>query len=217
MKALCPVFLMFFLTVNVSSQAIVNSVVTTGVEVIEKEWRVERHNPLLEENTLRIVDEMNQAEMNRRQLQQRQNTTRSRTIIPPERIPDPIPEPEPESENTEISVRYIYEVKFKNTGEKAIQAIIWDYVFFESGTEKEVGRRRFLSKVNIPAGKTKNLVVRTAFPPTGSINAKNAGKKLRDQFSEQIVIQGIQYADGSQWQAAAAANATALTPTKQIP
>lgn len=206
MKALCPVLLLFLAAVNASGQAVVNSVVMPNLEVIEKEWRVEKHNPMLDDNPLRLVDEINQAEINRRT--PRQNTARTRQLLP-EPTPDPIPEPDVVT--TEISTRYVYQVKFKNTGDKAIKTLTWDYVFSEPGTQNEVGRHRFVSKVNISPGKTKNLVMRTGSPPTGSINAKNAGKKLREQYAEQVVVQGIQYADGSVWLAAAAAT-TAKPP-----
>jgi hypothetical protein len=44
--------------------------------------------------------------------------------------------------------------------------------------------------------------MRSGTPPTGTIDASNAGKKSRDQYSEQIVIQRVGYADGSVWQTA---------------
>ena len=213
MKVLSQVLLLFLFAASVLSQTVADSVVTPNVEVIQKQWRVERHNPLLDEKPLRLVDEINQQEINRRN--QRQNSIRARQMMPLEPPPEPMAETEPEQPG-EITTRYIYEVKFRNNGEKVIQALIWDYVFSEPGTDKEVGRRRFVSKANISPGKTKNLVLRTAAPPTGAINAKNAGKKLREQYSEQVVIQGIHYADGSVWQAATAAGNRAVKPTKPL-
>ena len=39
------------------------------------------------------------------------------------------------------------------------------------------------------------------FLPIGTVDAKKAGKASRDQYSEQVVIRRIEYADGSVWQA----------------
>ena len=110
--------------------------------------------------------------------------------------------PAPETGRRGLSVTYIYEVKVRNTGEKEIRTLIWEYVFFEPGTERELGRRRFVSRESIGPGKTRNLVLRSASSPTGTIDASKAGKKSRDEYSEQVVIQRIEYADGSVWQAA---------------
>ena len=61
-------------------------------------------------------------------------------------------------------------------------------MFFEPGTQREVGRRQFISKENIEPGKTKTLVIRTPLPPTDTIDSSKADKKSRNQYSEQIVI-----------------------------
>jgi hypothetical protein len=196
MKILYPVFLLFAFIAAVSGQTF-DSVIASNVEVIQKQWRVEKYNPMLERNPLQIAEEMNQAEVTRRQSIRQAN--RGQPAIPPD--PTIIDPTEIDTASLEVSTKYVYEVKVKNNSVKEIQSIIWDYVFSEPGTEKEVGRRRFISRINISPGKTKNLQVRTAFPPTGAINAKNADKKLREQYAEKIVIQQIQYADGSNWQA----------------
>ena len=100
-----------------------------------------------------------------------------------------------------LSVRYLYEVKVRNTGVKSIRTLIWDYVFFEPATERELGRRRFVSKVRVSPGRTKNLVMESTSPPTLTIDAAKVGQNSQDQFSEQVVIQRVEYADGSVWRA----------------
>ena len=117
------------------------------------------------------------------------------TSSPAVRVPDP------EAEHRGITVTYVYEVKVRNTGKKAIRKLTWEYVFFEPGTELEVGRRLFESEVSISPGRTRNVIMRSALPPRGSIDARRADKKSRDKYSEQVVIQRVQYADGSVWQA----------------
>jgi hypothetical protein len=97
-------------------------------------------------------------------------------------------------------------VKIKNTGAKVIEKMNWDYIFFEPGTEKEVGRILFESeRVNLGPGKTKQLSISTVYPPANTINVNNTGRKFRDQYSTQIVIQSIEYTDGTLWEAASKA------------
>ena len=100
------------------------------------------------------------------------------------------------------AVTYVYEVKIRNTGEKRIRTLTWEYVFFEPGTELEVGRRRFVSKVPHWPRQNRDVVMRSTSPPTGTFDAAKAGKKSSDQYAEQVVIQSVVYADGSVWQAA---------------
>jgi hypothetical protein len=97
------------------------------------------------------------------------------------------------------TVEYIYRAKVNNTGSKAIRKMVWEYVFFDPATQKEVGRRRYENKVNIRPGKSSNVIARSLTPPTGTIDANQVGKQPKDQYSEQIVIQRIEYADGSVW------------------
>ncbi|MBP6822818.1 MAG: hypothetical protein KA368_14810 [Acidobacteria bacterium] len=59
-----------------------------------------------------------------------------------------------------------------------------------------------ISEVRISSGKTKTVAERSSSPPTGSIDAAKAGKKPQEPYSEQMIIQGISYADGSEWKAA---------------
>jgi hypothetical protein len=110
-----------------------------------------------------------------------------------------VPTPKPEKGSRGISAKYVYEIKVRNTGTKSISSLEWEYVFYESGTEVELGRRRFLSKVSIGPGKTKNVIMRSALPPTGTIDANRANKKSKDQYLEQVVIESVEYADGSVW------------------
>jgi hypothetical protein len=106
-----------------------------------------------------------------------------------------------EKKDGSAAASYVYKVVVKNTGEKAICALFLEYIFFEPNTQRELSRRHFLSERDIAPGKSKTLVFRSVVPPTGTINAQNAGKKSREQYSEQVIIQSVKYGDGSIWQA----------------
>jgi hypothetical protein len=98
------------------------------------------------------------------------------------------------------TLHYVYEAKIQNTGEKTIRTIVWRYLVFDPVTEAEVGRHVFTGKVNIRAGKTANLVARSRTPPTRIVEATKSSQELRDNHSERVVIDRIEYDDGSFWQ-----------------
>ena len=67
----------------------------------------------------------------------------------------------------------------KNVSTKAITEIDWDYVFFDSATGDELGRRQFTSVQNIGPGKQKDLVFPLTTPPTRRISVYSLDKKER--------------------------------------
>ena len=98
------------------------------------------------------------------------------------------------------SVNYLYEAKIKNAGEKTITMIVWEYTLFDPETEVQVGRHQFTDTSKIRPGKTANLVGYTAALPTSILQATKAGKASAHKYSERVVINRIEYADGSFWQ-----------------
>lgn len=199
MRVVYVVLLLLLFSAGAFSQTLSDAPVAPGMTVIQKKWQVEVRNPALEEDPFRANNEITQAERDRKD-NIRENTVRTQLGLPP--VPPPNRAPQPETGKREtLSTIYIYAVKVKNTGEKEIKTLTWEYVFFEPGTEQEVGRRQFVSKAGISPGKTKTLIMRSASPPTGTINATKVNKKSSEQYAEQIVIKRIEYADGSLWDA----------------
>ena len=98
------------------------------------------------------------------------------------------------------TLHYVYEAKIENTGVKTIRTIVWQYLFFDPGTEAEVGRHLFTGKVNIRAGKTASLVARSRTPPTRVVQATKSSKESVNKFAERVVIDRLEYDDGSFWQ-----------------
>jgi hypothetical protein len=96
---------------------------------------------------------------------------------------------------------FIYKTKIKNTHTSAITQIDWDHVFFERGTDNELGRQQFTSDESVGPGKTKELTVTITSPPTHTVSVTSLSLEERDRFSERIVIVRVKYADGHVWQA----------------
>jgi len=198
MKVPGSMLVLFLFASCASAQALSKLSAGPGVMVIQKQWRIDVRNFAVEKDPFG-PNKQRQQEVIQQREDARENERRILDGVPT--LPPRIRVPAPETRGHGLSVTYIYEVKFRNTGVKGIRTLTWEYVFFEPGTEREVGRRRFISKVSIGPGRTRNLVVRRATPPTGTIDATQAGKRSRDQYSEQVVIQSVRYADGSVWQA----------------
>lgn len=95
---------------------------------------------------------------------------------------------------------FLYKLTVKNTGPKTIKAIDWDYVFFDSDSESEVGRQQFTSDERIPPGKSKELTVFTNRPPSRTISVYALDKNERKGLAGQVVLMRLEYADGSVWQ-----------------
>lgn len=198
MKTLCLVTSLFLLAVGASAQTLPASSDPSAVTVIEKKWHVELRNPALDEDPFLVNDQMEQ-DMRDRKETIRQNEARNRVGLPPQPPPNRVGRGPIRVRG--VSAIYIYEFKFRNTADKAIRALTWDYVFFEPGTEVELGRQTFVSKVSLGSGKTRNMIFQSASPPTGSIDATKVDKQSKDQYAEQVVIQSIEYADGTVWRA----------------
>lgn len=96
---------------------------------------------------------------------------------------------------------FIYKAKIKNTHTAAITQIDWDHVFYERGTENEMGRQQFTSDEHVGPGKTKELTVTTTSPPTHTVSVTSLNLEERDRFTEKIIIIRVKYADGRVWQA----------------
>lgn len=98
--------------------------------------------------------------------------------------------------------RYVfsYKVTVVNTAAKGIKEIDWDYLFKDSATGEELGRRAFTSVEKIGPGKRKELSVLLTAPPTQRISVKSLGQKEHDGMVEQIIVVRILYDDGTTWQ-----------------
>ena len=193
MKILYSGVVLFLFAITASAQT---TSAQADVVVLQDKWRFEVRNPALEKDPLSASKE-HQRDEAAQKATDRQNENRTRqgeTLLPP-----PVRQSSPDTGDNRLSVAYIYEFKFKNTGTKKITSLTFEYLFFEPGTSQQVGRLRFEKLVTMKPGSTKNLVVRTASSPTGTLDANKANKKSREQYSTQVLIRSIEYADGSIW------------------
>jgi len=116
--------------------------------------------------------------------------------------PLPLPTREVMSANRKApdgpSVSYLYKAKITNTGAKTIKALIWEYaVMDENGIQ--VGTHTFIDNSKIRVGRTAGLVAYSSTPAVSVITAESA-KHSRHHYSERVMIDRIEYDDGTYWQ-----------------
>lgn len=92
-----------------------------------------------------------------------------------------------------------YHLTIRNTGDRTIKEIDWDYIFTDSVTGEELGRREFTSMEKLSPGKKKQLLMHVSSPPTQLISVHALGSNERQGLIEKVTILRVLYEDGSVW------------------
>ncbi|HEX3250638.1 MAG TPA: hypothetical protein VHS05_14505 [Pyrinomonadaceae bacterium] len=93
---------------------------------------------------------------------------------------------------------FAYRIKVQNPTTKVIEALFWEYRFEDPATPDQVSRRQFLCGVDIRGGKSKDLEGFSRLGPSDVVNVKSLNSGTT--FKESILINRIEYSDGSLWQ-----------------
>jgi hypothetical protein len=95
---------------------------------------------------------------------------------------------------------YSYRAKIRNATTKAIEIVFWEYQFRETPASTNVSRRQFLCGVAIKPDKDKELQAFSVSGPNDVVSVETLAKKSASATDEQVVINRVEYADGSIWQ-----------------
>lgn len=94
---------------------------------------------------------------------------------------------------------FAYRVKVRNASPKPIEVIFWEYQFRDpAGTV--LSRRQFLCGVAIKPEKDKELQAFSLSGPTEVVSVSTLADKSGEANQGQVVINRVEYADGSIWQ-----------------
>ena len=107
---------------------------------------------------------------------------------------------EARSPKTEMVDGFAYRVKVRNAGAKAVEVLFWEYQFEEAADPSNLARRQFLCGVNIKPGKDKELLAFSASGPNAAVSAESLAKMAENPFRERVVLNRVEYADGTIWQ-----------------
>ena len=89
-----------------------------------------------------------------------------------------------------------YRVNLKNTGMKVVRAVIWDYQASYDTDWADTSHRLFRCVVKIKPNSNERLEAISRQPPMRVVNAS------AKTFNQRVIIQRIDYVDGSFWQRA---------------
>lgn len=95
---------------------------------------------------------------------------------------------------------YAYRIKVQNPTAKAIGIVFWEYQFQDPTDPSIVARRQFLCGVDIGVGKSKELEGFSLSGPSEVVNVGTLANKTENPLKEKVLINRIEYADGSIWQ-----------------
>lgn len=197
MNPLSIVMIGICLTVIAAAQTPSAPSTPPDVEILSKSWRRGTLQSKLDKDPFEANDQQRD-EMLEQKKATEYNARRSAGEKPlrPETPDSKQPTVEIAKDPTAI---YYYQTKMKNIGTKTIKSVDWAYVFVDSQSKEEMVRFQSLSKVKINPGKSSDLSMSASTPPSNVVDASKAAKG-KEQFIEQIVINRIEYSDGSVWQ-----------------
>lgn len=95
---------------------------------------------------------------------------------------------------------YAYRVKVQNKGAKVVEVVFWEYEFTETANPQNVTRRQFLCGAQVKPGKERELQAFSLAGPSGVVSAESLADKAGETFKERVLVNRVEYTDGSIWQ-----------------
>jgi hypothetical protein len=95
---------------------------------------------------------------------------------------------------------YEYSVKFRNAGARAVEVLFWEYRFAERANTSNVARRQFLCGVMLKPGKEKQVRTFGVSGPSVVVSAGTLAGAGETAFDESVVVNRVEYSDGTIWQ-----------------
>jgi len=92
---------------------------------------------------------------------------------------------------------FAYQAKIRNAHTQNIEIVFWEYQFKERSNPTNVVRRQFLCSVKIKPDKERELQAFSVLGPSDVISVDSLTNKSGKLFEEQVVINRVEFADGS--------------------
>ena len=201
------VFLFMPILIMLISESLSGQVKTEdySVEVLGSKWSQYRQK----------IEKDNQTNVRAQPLSNRANKNFERN----RRVNDPVGTPDPNADTIEgrsaaleknvqearspksvFIDGFLYQARIRNAGRNTIEVLFWEYQFKARANPANVASRQFLCGVKIKPGKEQELSVFSTFSPGGVISAGSLEDKSDKLFEEKILINRVEYADGTIWQ-----------------
>jgi hypothetical protein len=95
---------------------------------------------------------------------------------------------------------FIYQTKIQNNSAKPVALVFWEYQFREKGNPKILSRRQFVCLAKLKPAKTRDFEIFTLAAPISVVSVKTLSKKSEPTFDETVIINRVEFEDGSNWQ-----------------
>ena len=95
---------------------------------------------------------------------------------------------------------FLYKIKVQNPTTKVVDYVFWEYQFTDPTDTKLTSRHQFLCGVSIKGEKGSNLEGFSFSGPVEVISAASLANKSDKVFQEKVLINRIEYSDGTMWQ-----------------
>ena len=93
-----------------------------------------------------------------------------------------------------------YSAHIRNMGDRKIEIVFWEYRFRELANAENFVRRQFLCTVKIKPGEKAEVFANSTLGPSELISAESLTDSSGRLFDEKVIINRIEYSDGSIWQ-----------------
>jgi hypothetical protein len=91
---------------------------------------------------------------------------------------------------------YFYRLQFKNAGTKPVKSFAWEY---QPSDIPELSDRQFFCAIKTKPNETKELELFCPLAPSRVVDASKAGDKSAKGSDGKVIINKIEYMDGSVW------------------
>ena len=95
---------------------------------------------------------------------------------------------------------FTYQTKVQNNSAKPVAVVFWEYQFREKGNPAILSRRQFVCLAKLKPAKTRELEIFTLAAPSSVVSVKTLSKKSEPAFDETVIINRVEFEDGSNWQ-----------------
>ena len=95
---------------------------------------------------------------------------------------------------------FTYQTKIQNNSSKPVALVFWEYQFREKGNPTILSRRQFVCQAKMKPEKTRDLEIFTLAAPSSVVSVKALSKKSESTFDETVIINRVEFEDGSHWQ-----------------
>ena len=95
---------------------------------------------------------------------------------------------------------FSYEARIQNGSKKTIDVVFWEYQFIDQKSPLSPTRRQFLCGGGIKPGKEKDLQASSLSGPSDVVSVETLGNGSGKHSLEMVLINRLEYADGSIWE-----------------